>query len=700
MFQQARPIFPAGKSETMNTFAVFRARIPSLVGARLHITAAYFYRVSVNGRFLAFGPARAAKGYAREDVLDLSACHLPGGNVVTVEVAGYYNRSLSTVFQPSYLLAEIEADGAVLAATGRDFEAFLPATKIREVERYSYQRHFSEVWDLTADPLGKAVPVEEVAAPQVLDRVAPYPHYGDVLLPGASCRGKLVYDETLPVQSNFYSGGGISERWGCFSAEQIVYRPYGWIQSHRQEKTADAVAFPFTLRAGEYAVLDFSRIETGFLHLLASSAEGADLAVGFSEDGAPDRFAYTNIHAHNALEVILPAGETDFLSFEPYTVRYAIVAVKSGSVTLRRFGVKTFEHDTSGVKIPPIADPTLKSIYRAAVRTFAHNAVDIFTDCPSRERAGWLCDSYFTSKVEYALFGSSPVESAFLENYRLFRNDGDQLLPDGAIPMCYPSDLEDPGKCKFIPQWAMWFLVELEEHLNRRAPGADREAFRPVVEGLLSFFARHENADGLLEKLPSWNFVEWSDANKWTQDVNYPTNFLYAQVLESCYRMFGNVTLHEKAAHVRKVTAEQAFDGRVFLDHAVRDENGVLVRQPHCSEAGQYYAILFGDVDLADPKYAELRRLVLHVFGPVRKEEIPEIIPINAFIGAYLRLEALLKLKEYDLLLSDISEFFGQMDRDTGTLWEYRERKGSRDHGFASYALVAMTEALKATGRL
>lgn len=699
MFRQARPIFPAGKSEAMNTFAVFRARVPSLVGARLHITAAYFYRASVNGRFLAFGPARAAKDYAREDILDLSDFHAPGGNVVTIEVAGYYCHSLSTVFQPSYLQAEIEANGVVLAATGRDFEAFLPATKIREVERYSYQRHFSEVWDLTADPLGKAVPVEEISALRILDRVAPYPHYGDVLLPGASSRGKLTYDESLPVRDNVYSGNA-SDRWGSFGADRVRHRPFGWIRSHRQERTADAVAFPHTLAAGEYAIFDFSRIETGFLRLLASSVGGADLAVGFSEDGAPDRFAYTDTHARNALEVILPAGETDFLSFEPYAVRYAIVAVKSGSVTLRGFGMKTFEHDTTAVTIPPIADPTLQSIYRAAVRTFAHNAVDILMDCPSRERAGWLCDSYFTGKVEYALFGKVPVEAAFLENYRLFRNDGDQLLPDGAIPMCYPSDPEDPGRCKFIPQWTMWFLLELEEYLNRRAPGSDREAFRPVVEGLLSFFARCENADGLLEKLPSWNFVEWSDANKWTQDVNYPTNFLYARALESCYRIYGDLSLLEKAAHVRKVTVDQSFDGRVFLDHAVRDENGVLVRQPHCSEVGQYYAILFGGVDLADPKYAELRRLVLHVFGPDRKEEIPEIIPVNAFIGVYLRLEALLRLKKYDLLLSDVSNFFGQMDRDTGTLWESRERVGSRDHGFASYALVAMTEALKATGRL
>ena len=41
--------------------------------------------------------------------------------------------------------------------------------------------------------------------------------------------------------------------------------------------------------------------------------------------------------------------------------------------------------------------------YSGAIRTFAHNAVDLYSDCPSRERAGWLCDSYFSAKTEYCL---------------------------------------------------------------------------------------------------------------------------------------------------------------------------------------------------------------------------------------------------------------------------------------------------------
>jgi hypothetical protein len=243
----------------------------------------------------------------------------------------------------------------------------------------------------------------------------------------------------------------------------------------------------------------------------------------------------------------------------------------------------------------------------------------------------------------------------------------------------------------------MWYILQAEEHINHRGRKADAELFRNSINGLLAFYEQYENADGLLERLPSWNFVEWSKANGWTQDVSYPTNFLYAQVLESVYKIYGDEAYLQKANRIRKTAVQQSFNGTVFLDHAIRDENGILQRLDDCSEACQYYAILFGGIDIYDEKYAALRHLVLNVFGAKRTELHPEIVEINAFIGAYLRLEMLLKLKRYDLVLRDVKGLFGNMGQVTGTLWEYRQPTGSRDHGFASYALVAIQAALNHT---
>ena len=689
MFRTAKPIYVKELSGVMNGFATFAAQVDSLSSAELHICAADLYRVSVNGRFVAAGPARTAKGYARMDRIPLDGLGRKSGNQIIISVLGYGCRSLSTVLQPMFLWAEVVRNGEVLAATGRDFDCFLSDAKKRKCARYSTQRHFVEEWDLRCSLYGRSVPVAVMEnPPQVIERVAPYPFYSPIRLSCASSVGRFEADPSAEIRRNFYSFP-LSERWGYYPENEVERHSYEWVQGQKQIREAGLTAMPLGVAEGHYAIFDFTRMETGFLRLLGTAQDGTEVVVAFSEDASPDRFAFTDMHAHNVIDLTL-GGRFDFLSFEPYTLKYAAVFVKKGDLWLDGFGIRGFAGNVTDVSVPEaITDPCLREIYMGAVRTFAHNAVDLYTDCPSRERAGWLCDSYFTAKAEYCLHGSTAVEDAFLENFRLFENGGE--YPEGVLPMCYPSEMQDDGK--FIPQWTMWYILEVADYVTNRGHGNDREKFRKSVYGLLDFYSRYENADGLLEKLPSWNFVEWSRANNWTQDVSYPTNFLYAEVLRCVGRLFGDRAAGEKAEKVARETVRQSFDGRVFLDHAVRKDGG-LMRCADCSEAGQYYAILFGGIDMKAPEYAELRHLVLEVFGADRTILLEEIAPINAFIGAYLRLEALLKMGENEAVLHSLTTFFGGMAGETGTLWEYRERHGSRDHGFASYALVAMRAAL------
>jgi alpha-L-rhamnosidase len=417
--------------EEMNILASFEATAADLHGAMIHICAADFYRLYVNGKFVAFGPARAARGYTRADRIDLSPYHSDDGNAIQIQVMHYRCRNFISPMQPGFLLCEVERNGEVLLATGYDFNCFLDTSRVQKVPRYSYQRHFEEVWDLGESC--RQVPVETVSCPTILDRRAPYPHYEDILLYTARSKGQLAFDPEIVPNRDFYSIA-ISNRWGRFPREEEVTHPYEWVQSHRQNLTDRQIDLPVVLHTGEYAVFDLGHIETGFIMLNAIAQEDTNLIVAFSEDSPGDEFAFTNMHVHNVVEVTLPAGQQEhFLSFEPYVFRYAMVALRSGCLMLDSFGVKTFIADVTAVKMPDIADEELRSVYEAAVRTYTHNAVDAFIDCPSRERAGWLCDSYFTAKSEYALFGDAKVEDAFLENFRLF--DGDEGLPKGMLPI-------------------------------------------------------------------------------------------------------------------------------------------------------------------------------------------------------------------------------------------------------------------------
>ena len=695
MFKQATPVFAAGKEKELNYTLLLRARAEDLRGTKLYITAASFYRLSVNGRFLAFGPARTAGGYARVDEHALGRYNRKGGNEIVVEVAGYACSSLSTVRQDSFCVAELRRREEVLLATGRDFEGYRSPYRVQKCERYSAQRHFGEVWDLvqpTPFVPENRVELAAIAAPEYLPRVAPYPTYERVCADRYSSFGRLRPHEPADFRMNRYSfNAETTQFWGSYPEDEVVTHPYRWLQ--RQKMThVRAGKFPLTLHAGEYVIVDMKRIEVGFFDWTAKTLADCEVVLGFSELCSPRRFAFTNINSQNVIEYRIPAGRTvRAYSFEPYTARLVVLMVKKGALHLKGFGMHTFEHDRSRLQKRVVRDTTLRKIYAAAERTFVHNALDIYMDCPSRERAGWLCDSFFTGRVEHFLTGESRVEDAFLENYRLYRSTGE--LPEGVLPMCYPADIRYPENIypcpQWIPQWNMWYVLEVCEYLQNRRPDLDKELFRKSVYGVLGSLSPYENAQGLLQNLPSWSFVEWSTANEWVQDVNYPTNFLYAEVLREVGKLYGDAALAEKSDRVRQRTAELAFDGEVFVDNAVLDEQGVLHNTKNSSEAGQYYALLFGDLDLADPRYAVLMAHVENRFADFDTAG-REFVPVNAFIGLYLRIWLLMKLGKRELLCADVKDFFSGMVASTGTLWEYKQHKGSHDHGFASFVALAI----------
>ncbi|MBQ8802459.1 MAG: hypothetical protein IJZ53_02330 [Tyzzerella sp.] len=692
MFLEAKPIWAKGKTKEMNTFVVFETAFDQTSSAELHVAGTCFYRVYVNDKFLCFGPARAAEGYVKKDVVSL-----PNKNEVCkvrIEAVGYYCKSISTVRQPSCLIAEIRSGENVLISTGKDFKAYLPSTKVKKVERYSAQRHFTEIWDYRSENFMELCEVEfEIVdnSPNVIERKAPYPLYRDIDLNKIRNRGIYEFDESLPYKKQKYSWQ-MSEDWGFYVWDEIEHHPFGWAQRLVQKVTSDVETLPVFIKEGEYVLLDFGKVEAGFLKASLEALEESDVVISFCEYFEGETFSFQNMNVHNVIECFLEKGDDRTVqSFEPYTFRFVMLAVRSGCIHLKNFGMKTYEFDTSKVELLDSGNKVLDAIYTAAVRTFAHNAVDLYFDCPSRERAGWLCDSYFTAKTEYALSGKTMVEDAFLENYRLYKNDG--ALPTGMLPKCYPSDAMEHQA--YIPQWTMWYILEVEEYICKRGHEEAKEDFKESIYGLLGFFKQYENEDGLLEKLPSWNFVEWSVANEWTWDVNYPTNFLYARVLECIANLYEDDECKRRCEEVRKVAVQQSLKDGYFRDHAVRNEAGELVLLDDSSEACQYYAVLFGGIDLLSEKFAYLKHLITEVFTPNREDVMPEIFPVNMFIGAYLRMEALLQMNEYKLVLKDVEGFFGSMEKYTGTLWEYKQHKGSYDHGFASYALVVMKEALK-----
>ena len=133
MFQKAKAIWLAGKECEKNVQAVYKTDVVVTKDTELHVAGSVFYRIYCNHQFIAFGPARTAIGYVREDIFKLSEYGIAEGETceILIEAMGYYCRSVSTAFQPSCLMAEIQCNGEVVAYTGNDFVAYMPKSRVQ-----------------------------------------------------------------------------------------------------------------------------------------------------------------------------------------------------------------------------------------------------------------------------------------------------------------------------------------------------------------------------------------------------------------------------------------------------------------------------------------------------------------------------------------------------------------------------------------
>ena len=700
-FCEALPVWLAEREAEMNLTAGFRAvfEVPAGSQTVLRLAASTRYRVWLNGTFLACGPTRGPHGFYRVDEWDLTP-HLYGGlSLIAIEVAGYNVNSYAYLDQPSFLQAEVISDRQVRAATAVASESVFHAEalpeRIQRVPRYSFQRAFCEIYRLTpgindwrTDPTLPFGSAKLTIQPAKCLRSASVPLPNFLMVTPDTCLASGIL-RRVPIPQHPWRDRAltdISAKLKGYREQELETNPSLELQQWSSiPVVADGQPVILnevqTLAAQTWRIFGLDKNRTGFIGMRVICTEPATLYLTFDEvltEGDVDwmRLACINIATYS-----LAPGAYDLETFEPYTLRYLKLLALDGAVSIQNIFLRELACPDADRAVFACSDPQVNQIFEAARETYRQNAIDIFMDCPSRERAGWLCDSFFTARAAADVSGHTQVENVFLENF--FLPEGFPFLPEGMLPMCYPADHNDGV---FIPNWALWFVVQLEDYQARGGSEALIRALEPRVLALFNYFLPFENSDGLLERLDQWVFVEWSLANDFVQDVSYPSNMLYCGALDAASRLYKDPALSEKAGRIRQRILEQSFNGEFFADNAVR-KNGTLHVTRNMSETCQYYAFFFGSA--APETHPQLWQRLRDDFGPHRAEtgKYADVHPAAPFIGYYLRLELLSRYGESDQILREVSGYFGHMAVQTGTLWEHGRAEASCCHGFASYAV-------------
>lgn len=700
-FLSAKPIWPKGREKEKNLFVGFRASFQLTCEAYqprdrlvLRVAASTLYRAFLNGEFIGHGPARGPHGYYRVDEWELGRHLLQDGeNVVAIEVAGYNVNSYYLLDQPAFLQAEVVLGDGIVASTagsGAPFEARVLPERVQKVQRFSFQRPFIEVYRLepgydswrsdASVPFGGETCTVQPAK-RLLPRRVPTQCFS--VRPPVDRLARGLVETGVQPQTLWKDRAltDVGPELGGYPEEELETIPSIELQQVRTIDKEQALPFSTKYLLGEktFEILDFGVNLTGFIGATVTCHESCRLFLLFDEILSEGDVNFKRLGCVQAVAYFLNPGGYRVESFEPYTLRYLKLLNLEGSCTVENVYLRQYANPGASRGDFASPDPRINRLFVAGCETFRQNAVDLFMDCPSRERAGWLCDSFFTARAAFDLTGNTVIERNFFENFLLPKRF--DHLPKGMLPMCYPADHPDGV---YIPNWALWFVVQLEEYVQRSGDTTTAMALKPKVLNLFKFFDQYKNSDGLLERLESWVFVEWSEANRFVQDVNYPTNMLYARALDASGKLYRRKNLREEAHRVRETIRAQSFDGDFFVDNALRREGALEVTRNR-TEACQYYAFYF---DVATPEsHPDLWRKLRDEFGPHRKERglYPEVHPANSFLGNMLRFELLSRYGECEQILSESVDYLHYMAEKTGTLWENVGDYASCNHGFASH---------------
>ncbi len=613
---------------------------------KLVICAADFYQLFINDKFVAFGPTRTATGYAIPRTFELSSA-----KKIVIKVLGYNVRSYACDLQSPFFSTEV-FDQTKVVYSSKDFSCYINLSRKINMPKFSSQRGFTEGYDLTANQI-KEIKTQAVNTPKILEAQkdrATYKH--------------LKFDF---INKKSFEG-----------FDQII-TPY-WMNNGDFAYTPDQfnIERDFLNRKESLLEINYNlkTIRSGFISLNITTKKPCALAVVFEEYLPDGKWIFRRSNCNDYVYLSIPSGNTTFLSVEPYALKYLKIICDSDiKITPKLI---TYENDYSNcVKVK--GDKNFTKIFNAALNTFKQNAVDVFTDCPSRERAGWLCDSFFTAKAELLFTGNNDIEKTFLTNLLIAENEE---LPKGMMPMCFPAQ-----HVTYIPNWAMWFMIEIEDYYYRSNDISLIRKAKKKIYDVIDYFKKYINEYGLLENLDGWVFVEWSVCNneEYIKGVNFPSNMLYAFALQKIGELYNDKQLIKQANDMQKTILNLSFTGDFFVDNAIRINDKLVPQLEHISETCQYYALFTGLIPSQ-----KFKDTMINDFGIFRKDKFANIGKSNIFIGNYLRYLWLCKEKEFDRVINESLSYFKNMAEKTGTLWEHDQPTASCCHGFASSIAVIL----------
>ena len=328
---------------------------------------------------------------------------------------------------------------------------------------------------------------------------------------------------------------------------------------------------------------------------------------------------------------------------------------------------------------------------------------DGYEDTPWREQGQWLGDAQIEILSNYYAFGDLKLSAKCLRQF------AEGQTKSGLVPANWPADVSmwpEPQEHPFgIPTFmCQWVTMILDN--DRYAGQRDlTKTLYPHVLRLMDYFKNYENADGLLENMPGFAFLDWMPDPAMMGSAmpgGVPDGILtgmnchYRRALvdgAAIAALLGDDS-HKtewlaKADRIKKQINDRFWDEEhgAYI-HSIRDGRPMPRLAVHDSVLAIY-------ADIAPKDRASLSLDRLFGDAPI------DAVAIGSPFFYHFYLEALRKVGRHDQALADTRRDYGKMlDAGATTWWENFHGRDSRSHAWScgpSYDLPAYVLGVEPT---
>ena len=481
----------------------------------LRISADDYYKLYVNGAYVAQGPAPAYPEYYYYNEMDLTDYLTEGDNVIAVHL--YYQGAVNRVWNSGDgrfglgtalfwcrtgedSASEDDVSGGCVSENGMS-EACVPEDGMSEA--CVPEDGMSEACVPEDGMSEDCVPdngMSEIGVPQEL--VWRY-HRCDAY------SGEAIGYETQYLED--FDSILWDEDWNQVGFDDSGWKsmkPARWADYGMERQPTRLLACytrtPKTVTETEDGCLiDVGEEITGGLRLVAEGKKGQQVTLCYGEELTEDGRVRYEMRCNCTYEERWTLnGKT--CSNEPYDYkgfRYVQVIPDPG-VRIRdiRIEIRHYPMEDSLCTLRS-SEPMLDRIFQICKNGVKYGTQEGFLDCPTREKGQYLGDAVVTAHAHVWLSGSADMMEKCIRQFARSRMICPGLL--GVAPGNFMQEIAD-----FSLLWSQMVL----NHYRFTGDGQFLSEMYPVARGVLEHFSQYEGENGLLWQVADkWNLVDWPE---------------------------------------------------------------------------------------------------------------------------------------------------------------------------------------------